>query len=126
MAKVECPYFTSVTCNSIFIKLTNLRPTLHSFYPLSPFSIRAPIYGFRYVKLLKDTQIGKVETRTDLRSHLGMELIDPPHRQHRILSTNSIVRVSNQIFIKVLKGLLEQQKTCLKTTECTYSPVDYV
>ena len=127
MVKVKCPYFTSVTRNSIFIKLKNLRPTLHSFYPLPPFSIRAPIYGYRYLKLLKATQIGEeVETRIDLRSHLGMELMDPPHRQHRILSTNSIVRVSNQIFIKVLKGLQEQKENCLKTTECTYSPVDYV
>ena len=84
---------------------------MHSFYPLHPFSIRAPINGYRYLKLLKVTQIGgEVETRTDLKSHLGMELMDPPHRQHRILSTNSIARVSNQRFIKVPKGLQEQQK----------------
>ena len=76
---VKCPYFTSVTCNRIFIKLTNLRPTLHSFYLLPPFPIIAPIYGYRFLKLLKATQIGEeVETRTDLRSHLGMELMDPP------------------------------------------------
>ena len=79
MVKVKCPYFTSVTCNSIFINLKHLRPTLHSFYPLPPFSIRAPIYGYRYLKRFKATQIGEeVETRADLRSHLGMELMDPP------------------------------------------------
>ena len=77
---------------------------MHSVYPLPAFSIRAPIYGYRYLKLLKATQIGEeVERRIDLRSHLGMELMDPPHRQHRILSTNSIARVSNQIFIKSAK-----------------------
>ena len=52
---------------------------MHSFYPFPPFSIRAPIYGYHYLKLFKATQIGEeVETRTDLRSHLGMELMDPP------------------------------------------------
>ena len=77
---------------------------MHSVYPLPAFSIRAPIYGYRYLKLLKATQIGEeVERRIDLRSHLGMELMDPPHRQHRILSTNSIPRVSNQRFIKSAK-----------------------
>ena len=77
---------------------------MHSVYPLPPFSIRAPIYGYRYLKLSKATQIGEeVETRTDLRSHLGMELMDPPHKQHRILSTNLIPRVSNQRFIKSAK-----------------------
>ena len=77
---------------------------MHSVYPLPAFSIRAPIYGYRYLKLLKATQIGEeVERRIDLRSHLGMELMDPPYRQHRILSTNSIARVSNQRFIKSAK-----------------------
>ena len=81
MVKAKCPYFTSVTCNSTFIKLKNLRPTLHLFYPLFTFLHQSSDLRVRYhyLKLFKATPIGEeIETRTDLRSHLAMELMDPP------------------------------------------------